>query len=89
MMIRNRELDYSKTAQYFMNSNVILVKFDEISLLKLHLKAHDVFFNLIQSISHYIQYRKRGIEWYEHRTKIKKIGVSPVIFLFGTTQTVM
>ena len=41
----------AKDSAIYKNSNVTSANLDEISLLELHMKAHDVFHNLIQSIS--------------------------------------
>ena len=44
----------SQDSAIYINSNVTLVKVDEILLLEMHMKAHDVFRNLTQSISNHM-----------------------------------
>ena len=47
-----------------------MADFDEISLLKVYMKAYAVYHNLIQSISNPMVYEKRGTEWNRNRTEI-------------------
>ena len=58
----------------YMDSNVTLVKFDEISFLEMYMKTHDVFHNLIQSISNHMVYVRRGTQWNPSCTKKKDFG---------------
>ena len=74
--LNSRELELpAKNSAIYINSKVIWAKDDEISILEMHMKAHDVFHNLIQPIPNHMVYERRGTEWHRCCTEKKKILV--------------